>query len=285
MNKIKNRPALSASTVLKYAAITVIILCAVALIAYIVVSSFKPLNEVMTKAKFFPENPTFDNYIRLFTSESSNKDFGRYLINSLIVSAGAAAMTCVVSCLAAYGFSRFQYVGKKLMLNSLLFIYVFPTIILLVPLYKLYSQIGLVDNFFALMLTYTGLAAPFCTWILVSFFDSVPKSLEEAGQVDGARPFTIFTKILMPVITPGLITVLAYSFITSWGEYVFASILMRSNENRTITQALVDFTSDQYIEWGLLLAGSVVVIIPVMALFIPVAKNFIKGFTAGAVKE
>jgi ABC-type maltose transport system permease subunit len=109
--------------------------------------------------------------------------------------------------------------------------------------------------------------------------------LEEAALADGASHWQTFTKILLPVATPGVVMVMVYSFIISWGEYMFASILIRSNINRTLTQSLVDFTADQYIDWGLLLSGSIMVLVPVVAIFIPVSKNFIQGFTAGAVKE
>ena len=278
----KKRSILS---ILKAIIIALIILYSVSLFVYILISAFKPLKEVMARAEFFPKNATFKNFIQLFKATSSNKNFPRYLLNSMFVSVCAAILTCVISSLAAYGFSRHNYLGKKVMLNSMLFLYVFPTIILLVPLYKMYSSINLIDNYLSLIITYAGLTAPFCTWILVSFFDRVPRSLEEAAYVDGATAFTTFIKVLLPVATPGLVMVLAYSFITAWGEYTFASILIRSNINRTITQSLVDFTADQYIDWGLLLAGSVIVLVPVVAMFVPVAKNFIKGFTAGAVKE
>jgi ABC-type glycerol-3-phosphate transport system permease component len=275
----------SSGSIIKTIFIILLVIASVGLFVYIFVSAFKPLKEVMTKAEFFPQEPTFNNFIKLFTSTSSNKNFPRYLANSMLVSLCAAVANCTICCLAAYGFSRHNYFGKKVMLNSMLFLYIFPTVILMAPLYKMFSSVGLVDNYLSLIITYVGLTAPFCTWILVSFFDRIPKSLEEAAHVDGAGSFTTLTRILIPVATPGLIMVLSYSYITAWGEYMFASILLRSNINRTITQSLVDFAADQYIDWGSLLAGSVIVLIPVIAMFIPVAKNFIKGFTAGAVKE
>jgi len=262
-----------------------VVLVASGLFVYILVSSFKPLKEIMARARFFPQEPTLDNFRKLFQTITSNKNFPRYLGNSILVSVCSAAASCVISSLAAYGFSRHVYFGKNALLNSMLFLYVFPTIILQVPLYKSFSALGLVDNYLSLIISYAGLTTPFCTWILVSFFNRVPRALEEASYVDGATKFQALIHIVIPVAVPGLIMVLAYSFITAWGEYMFASILIRSNLNRTVTQALVDFTADQYVEWGMLLAGSVVVLVPVLAMFLPVAKNFIKGFTAGAVKE
>ncbi|MCL1854471.1 MAG: carbohydrate ABC transporter permease [Clostridia bacterium] len=284
MNR-KLRIGRTAASMIKNIIIALIVAYSVGLFVYILLSAFKPLKEVMARAKLFPRNATLDNFISLFKATSSNKNFPRYLLNSMFVSICTALLTCTIGSLAAYGFSRHNYIGKKVMLNSMLFLYVFPTIILLVPLYKMFSLARITDNYLALIITYAGLTLPFCTWILVSFFDRVPPSLEEAAFVDGATPFQTFIRVLLPVATPGLVMVLAYSFITAWGEYTFASILIQSNINRTITQSLVDFTADQYIDWGLLLAGSVIVLVPVVAIFIPVSKNFIKGFTAGAVKE
>ena len=285
--KMNNKPVfkLNIKSVVMIVIISLIVIYSVGLFAYIFLSSFKPLKEVMARAKLFPQQATLDNFISLFKATSSNKNFPRYLLNSMFISACTAVLTSTVSSLAAYGFSRHNYFGKKIMLNSMLFLYVFPTIILLVPVYKMYSTIGFIDNYLSLIITYAGLTTPFCTWILVSFFERVPRSLEEAAFVDGATPIKAFIKILLPIAVPGLVMVLAYSFITAWGEYMFASILIQRNINRTITQSLVDFTADQYINWGLLLAGSVIVLVPVVSMFIPVSKNFIKGFTAGAVKE
>jgi len=271
--------------VVKTIIIVAIVLYSVSIFVYIFLSSFKPLVEVMARARLFPQNPTLNNFASLFLVTGPNRNFPRYMLNSLVISTCAAALTGIISSLAAYGFSRYNYFGKRVMLNSMLFLYVFPTIILLVPVHRMFSSINLIDNYLSVIVTYAGLTLPFCTWILVSFFERVPRSLEEAAQVDGATPMKALIKVVMPVAAPGLVMVMVYSFIISWGEFIFASILIRSNANRTVTQSLVDFTADQYIDWGLLLAGSVIVLVPVVAIFVPVSKNFIQGFIAGAVKE
>jgi len=276
---------LSISSIIFRVIILIIVIYSISLFVYIFLSAFKPLAEVMARARIFPVNPTLDNFASLFTVGGPNRNFPRYLLNSLGISSATAIVVGVIASLAAYGFSRHNYFGKNVLLNSMLMLYVFPTIILLVPVYRMFSTVSLTDNYISVIITYAGLALPFCTWILVSFFDRVPRSLEEAALVDGASRWQTFLKILLPMATPGVVMVMVYSFIISWGEYMFASILIRSNINRTITQSLVDFTADQYIDWGLLLSGSIMVLLPVVVLFIPVSKNFIQGFTAGAVKE
>jgi ABC-type glycerol-3-phosphate transport system permease component len=170
-------------------------------------------------------------------------------------------------------------------MRLLLFIYVFPTIIILVPIYKLFTYIGLWDNFLGLILVYTALVSPFCTWLLVSFFDSIPKELEESSQIDGASGFTSFFRIVLPLSLPGVVTVGAYSFITAWGEYLFALVIISTSQKKTAAIGLATFTAEQYIEWGPLLAGSMLIIVPVFLLFLPVARSFVQGFMTGAVKE
>jgi multiple sugar transport system permease protein len=120
---------------------------------------------------------------------------------------------------------------------------------------------------------------------LVSFFESIPKELEESSQIDGAGSFATFFRIVLPLTLPGIVTVGAYSFITAWGEYMFALVIITTNQKKTAALGLATFTAEQYIEWGPLLAGSMLIIVPVFILFLPVAKFFIKGFMTGAVKE
>lgn len=271
--------------IIKYVLIIVIAMAAVVPFIYIFSSSFKPLSEIMTRPKFFPQTPVISNYMTLFFSNTPSRIFTKFIGNSLMISLCTALFACVVAILAAYGLARYKYLGGNLIFRSLIFIYVFPTIILMIPIYKLFTDIGLIDKYIGLVLVYTSLAAPFCTWIMVSFFESIPKETEEAARVDGASTWVAFTRILVPLSAPGIVTVATYSFITAWGEYIFASILLRSNMSKTVPLGLVDFTADQYIEWGSLLAGSILVIIPVFILFLPISSYFIKGFTAGAVKE
>jgi len=265
--------------------VVIILLSATGLFVYIFVSAFKPIDEVMTRARFLPLNPTFDNFYRILFINTPSRNFLRFISNSLFISLFTALVTVIISALAGYGFSRHKYVGKNTVMKLLLFVYVFPTIILLVPMFRIFSDIGIIDNYVSLIIIYAALTAPFCTWILISFFDSVPPSIEEAAKIDGASSWVIFTRVLLPLTTPGIITVIAFSFITAWGESTFAGIFIRTSMKNTVTLGLVDFTADQYIEWGQLLAGSVFVIVPVLLLFLPVSGNFVKGFLSGAVKE
>jgi multiple sugar transport system permease protein len=251
---------------------------------YIYVSSFKPLKEIMTRAKFFPKNPTIKNYRTLIIARTPVRNFPRILSNTLLVSSVTAAFSIIVSSICAYGISRNRRLKRGLVSRLMLFIYVFPTIILLIPIYKMFTMFGLWNSFLGLIIIYVALVAPFCTWLLVSFFETIPRELEESAQIDGASGVKTFTRIVIPLAFPGIITVGAYSFITAWGEYMFALVMISENVKKTAALGLATFTAEQYIEWGPLLAGSILIMIPVFMLFLPVSKFFIKGFTAGAVK-
>jgi ABC-type glycerol-3-phosphate transport system permease component len=252
---------------------------------YIFVSSFKPLKEIMSKVSFFPKDPTTRNYSTLLFARTPIRDFIRILSNTLLVSTITAAFSIVISSLSGYGIARSRKLKSGLVSRLLLFIYVFPTIIILVPIYKLFTLIGLWDSYIGLITVYVALVSPFCTWLLVSFFDSIPRELEESSQIDGAGGFTTFMRIVLPLTLPGIVTVGAYSFITAWGEYMFALVIISSNQKKTAALGLATFTAEQYIEWGPLLAGSILIIVPVFLLFLPVARIFIRGFMTGAVKE
>jgi len=266
--------------------ITIIIVLVLILwpIFYIFVSSFKPLKEIMTRAKFFPREPTIKNYRTLIIARTPVRNFPRILYNTLIVSSLTAVLSIAVSSMSAYGISRNKRMKRGIVSRLMLFIYVFPTIILLIPIYKIFTMLGLWNSFIGLIIVYAALVAPFCTWLLVSFFETIPKELEESAQIDGASGIKTFTRIVLPLAAPGIITVGAYSFITAWGEYMFALVMISTSIKKTAALGLATFTAEQYIEWGPLLAASILIMIPVFILFLPVSKYFIKGFTAGAVK-
>lgn len=251
---------------------------------YILVSSFKPLSEIMSRVHLFPKNATLENYKTLLFARTPLRDFPQIILNTLIVSLSTAFFTVVISSMASYAIARDRKLSSGMVSRSLLFIYVFPTIILVVPIYQMLVRMGLWDSFISLILVYTALASPFCTWLLISFFQSVPKQLEESAQIDGAGPFTIFFRIILPLAVPGMVTVTMYAFITAWGEYLFALVLITSSSLKTAAGGLASFTAEQYIEWGPLLAGSMLVMLPVFIIFLPIAKVFMKGFMAGAVK-
>ncbi|MCK4240894.1 MAG: carbohydrate ABC transporter permease [Candidatus Atribacteria bacterium] len=272
--------------ILDYGAIVVLLLVILLPFVYVFVSSFKPLKEIMTaRPAIFPHEPTFRNYATLFLARTPIRDFLLFLYNSFKVAIGTSLLSVVISSIAGYGLARHRYPGRDTLARMMLFMYVFPTIMLLIPIYKIFSSMGMLDTHLSLIIVYTALTAPFCTWLLISFFEGIPIALEEAAAVDGASKPLIFLRITLPLSAPGILTAGVYAFIIAWGEYMFALVLLMTSSKRTGPLGLATFTAEQYIEWGPLLAGSILISLPIIILFFPLAKFFIKGFMAGAIKE
>lgn len=236
------------------------------------------------RVTFPPRNPTLDHYTALFRTQYGVKLFSRYIINSLKVGLSVAGLTVVIATLGAYGLSRYRFVGREVISRSMLFVYVFPQSLILVPTYVLLARFKLIDSHFGLVLIYTGLAAPFCTWLLRSFFDAIPKELEEAASVEGADWFQTLIRIVVPLAAPGIVTAGVYALVTSWGEYMFAVNFLMSGAKWTVPAGLATYMTEQAIEWGQLLAGTVLTAVPILLLFFPFARAFLRGFLEGALK-
>lgn len=273
-------------TILVNIGIIMLLLIVLFPIIYIFISSFKPLSELINAATgFFPKQPTLSNYLTLLLVRTPVRNFPLFLLNSLKVSLGTVLLTVLISSVAGYGLARYKYPGGGILIQSMLFIYVFPTVLLIIPIYRMFLNLKLLDTHLGLIIIYTALAAPFCTWLISSFFKTIPIEIEQAASIDGASKLTIFFRITLPLAGAGLLTVGVYAFIIAWGEYMFASILLSSSSNRTAPLGLATLTAEQYIEYGPLLAGSVLIILPVIILFFPVARHFIKGVMGGAIKQ
>jgi multiple sugar transport system permease protein len=270
--------------VINYVLLVLIILVVILPFLWVLSSSFKSETEIMSGRTYLPKQFTFKNYQNLLTEYTSSKHYPRNLLNSLVVGIGTALCTAVVSVLAAYSLSRYRNRASDAIAQMLIFVYVFPTIVVIIPLFKVFSGIGLVDSFLGLIVINTAFALPFCIWLLRSFFNSVPVSFEEAALIDGASYFQAFIKTTLPLAAPGIATATIYTFIMSWGEYFFSSIFIISDHRKTVPLGLATYMADQYIEWGKLLAGGVIVIIPVLLLFYPLSRYFIRGFISG-IKE
>jgi len=255
-------------------------------------SSLKPIEEIMTRnPTLMPIHPTLSHYIDLINPaalyggwERGGRLFLIYIQNSLIVAGGSTVISVFLSVLGAYSLARFRYKGRELIAGSMLFIYMFPGVLLLVPMYELMSNAHLLDTYLSLIIVYVTFSAPFSVWLLRSFLETIPVEIEEAAMVDGATRLGAFFRVMLPLAGPGIITVATFSFITAWGEYMFSTILMFRDTMKTVPTGLAMYMSYQYIEWGMLLTGSVIAVIPVLLLFLPLANLFLKGLTTGAVK-
>lgn len=229
----------------------------------------------------WPADVSFSN----FTSVWNDQPFGLWLLNSAIVAAATTVVGVFLSCTAAYAFSRFVFPGRREGLMSFLVSQMFPGTLMLIPLYIILVQwLGLGSTRIALVLVYAVTAIPFCVWMLKGYFDTIPKELEEAAIMDGASPATIFFRIVLPLAKPAVAVTALFSFMTGWNEFILAATFMDKENLYTAPVGLRFFVGGFSQSWGYFAAGSIIVSIPVVALFMFLQKYLVSGLTAGAVK-
>ncbi|WP_054697112.1 carbohydrate ABC transporter permease [Syntrophomonas palmitatica] len=245
-------------------------------------TALKPPGEIFTaEPSILPHIYTLQNYIDLF----SIREFPNYLLNSLLVASTTALITLIIASLAACAIVWMKFPAKQMIVRSILFTYMFPEILLVIPLFLLCYHLNLVDTKAGLVLTYLSFSLPFSIWMLKSFFESLSIELIEAALLDGCSYAKLLRKVVLPVSLPGVTAVMIFSFILAWSEYLFANTLIVSDTNRTIAIGLQTLLGYYRTDYGLLTAASMVMVLPVLAFFIAVQKYFIKGLTVGAVKE
>lgn len=247
---------------------------------WMMVTSFKPDAEIAAwPVRYLPGTVTFEHYTQLIERTS----FARNLRDSLIVATGAALTGLGLAVPAAYAFSRFRFPGRQALLTQFLVINMFPIVLLIIPLFVLMRQLGLLDTYLGIIVGHSTFAIPFAIWMMTSYMNAVPLELDEAARIDGASRLQILRLVLLPVILPGVVTTGIYIFVTSWNEYLFAMMLSGQNV-RTVTVALQLFIGEFTVQWGLLTAGGTLIALPVTLLFLVVQRRLVGGLTAGAVK-
>jgi ABC-type glycerol-3-phosphate transport system permease component len=242
--------------------------------------SFKTRGEALGSTKFLPQTFSLDNIIRVWTGT----DFPRNILNSVIVAVSSTVLCVLVAIIAGYALSRFKgrvFSGYSVLL---LMLQLFPSILLLIPLFVIFTSLGLVDNLLACVLAYTTTNLSFSIWMIKGFMDSIPFDLEEAGMIDGCTQFTAFLRLIVPISMPGISTVGIFTFINSWGEYTLASILLRSDSNYTLTLGLQKFVPQFTADWPALMTASTIATVPTILFLVFAQKYLIRGMSAGAVK-
>lgn len=248
-------------------------------------SALKPLKDVQAGFTWWPSNLTVQPFIDIWDTVP----LGRYFINSLIVSGAAALLSVTVAIFAAYAVSRFRFRGRGTFSITVLSTQMFPGILFLLPLFLIYVNIGkltgidLYGTRTGLILTYLTFSLPFSIWMLVGYFDSIPRGLDEAAAVDGCGPLRTLLQVILPTALPGVVAVAVYAFMTAWGEVLFASVLT-SEKSRTLAVGLQGYSTQNEVYWNQVMAASLVVSIPVVVGFLLLQRQFVAGLTAGAVK-
>lgn len=248
---------------------------------WVATGSVKVAQEIISRVPtFVPHSFTLTHFDKLL----STSDYPVYLVNSLIVAAGSTVVTLLLAVPAAYAFFRMRFAGRETLYRTILLAYAFPSIVILIPLFGMYVKVGLVDTLAGLVLVNAAFALPFSIWMLRSFFASVPREIEEAAIMDGASVMVILRRIMIPLVAPGMASVGIFAFVMAWTEYTFASVLIVSDAKRPIPVGFSGIIGQYQIDWGLLLAGSVLAVVPVVILFALVGRWFVRGLTEGAVK-
>ena len=229
----------------------------------------------------WPANFSFSNFIEVWTEQH----FGRWLLNSVIVSCLTTLLGVFLACTAAYAFSRFRFPGRRTGMLMFLVSQMFPGTLMLIPLFIIVVKwLGLGNNYLGLVLVYSTIAIPFCVWMLKGYFDTIPIDIEESALIDGASRQVIFFRIILPLAKPAIAITALFSFMTAWNEFILATVFTEDEINYTAPVGLRFFVGGFTSQWGYFAAGSVIVSLPVVALFLYLQKYLVSGLTAGSVK-
>ncbi len=234
-----------------------------------------------TPIEIIPSNPTLDGYRQVWTTHP----FLKYLENSLLVVSTATILAVSVSTFAGYGISRFKFRGRGFYLSFLLATQLFPSIMLLIPYYKIFMTAGLINNLLGIVIVYVSFTIPFCTWMMRGYFSGISKELDQAAAIDGASKIRTFRSVILPVSLPGVAATAIYAFISGWNEYTFAMVFLDSDMNKTVSLGIGQLVGEYKTSWNQLMAGSFFALIPMALIFIFFNRYLVSGLTAGAVKE
>ncbi|WP_166243383.1 carbohydrate ABC transporter permease [Paenibacillus turpanensis] len=243
---------------------------------WMLVASFKTQSQIMSTDSFFVFDPTSVNYTSVF----KEYNFLKYISNSFIVALGSTLFSLLLGLPAAYAIARHHLHKLGLLI---LVARIIPGITFLIPWFILFSQIKLVDTHLALILSHMLVGLPFIIWIMISFFEALPKEIEESGLIDGCNHHQVFLRIIMPISGPGVITASLLSFIFSWNNFMF-SIILAGDKTKTLPIAVFNFMSYSEINWGALMAAACIITLPVLIIALLAQRYVVSGLAAGAVK-
>lgn len=248
---------------------------------YAVVSSLKD-GASLFSVEYWPARPTLENYREVLAFGS----FPTNILNSVLVATGVVALSLVLALTASYALARIRFRGRGLLLLTILSVSMFPQVAVLSGLFELLRFLGLFNRLPGLVLANMTLTLPFTVWVLTTFMRDLPKELEEAAVVDGAKPLTIVTKVFLPVMWPSMVTTGLLAFIQAWNEFLFALTFTLTDDSRTVTVAISQISGSvmNQLPWGKIMAASVIVTIPLVVLVLVFQRRIVSGLTAGAVK-
>ncbi len=248
---------------------------------WLITTSFKTPGEVLSpKYDLIPTSGTLENFVSAFTKPG----FTTYLTNSLIVTLGSVACALVAGLLAAVPLARMRFQGRKGFMLLVLVAQMAPVQAMFIPMYLLMRDAGLLNALPSLLLVYTATTLPFTTWMLYGFVNGIPIELEESAMIDGCGRWSAFRRVTLPLLGPGLVATSVFSFITAWNEFLYALVFMRDQSKQTLPVWLSTFRTAFSVDWGGIMAASVIYAVPALVFFLIVQRKLVSGLTAGAVK-
>lgn len=254
---------------------------------WVVLSAFRPNREIMAKpAIWIPENPTFANFASIFGFGDAQVAIPvlAYFTNSMVIALTSTVIALMIGMSGGYAFARFRFRFKNSLFLGLMLSRAVPGIALSLPVFMIWSKLGLIDAKLGMIVVYVALNVPFTIWLIDGFFRQIPKEMNEAAQVDGCTRWQAFWKIEFPLARSGIAAAGVFAFLTSWNEYALASQLTRSTDSKTLPVGLMDFTAQFTIDWAGMCAMAVIIIVPALILTFLVQKHLIAGLTFGGVK-
>ncbi|MBB3458195.1 ABC-type glycerol-3-phosphate transport system permease component [Rhizobium sp. BK313] len=248
---------------------------------WMALSSFKTLAELYRiPVTILPDQPTFENYHKILYESN----VPRYFLNSTIVSLGSTALGLVFAIPAAYAFARMRFRGSAFWQVCVLVAHLLPSATLIVPLYIMLGYFGLLNTLLGLTLVYTVLTLPLSIWMLTSYFRHIPVELEEAAFIDGASRWGILFRIMLPLSLPGIVVIVLYAFVATWNEFIFALTFANDTSVKTLPIGLAEFSTEYNTDWGAIMAASVIMTLPIAAIFLLLQRVFVGGLMSGAMK-
>lgn len=266
---------------LTYAVMILLSIICIAPILWTLLTSLKYEADIVTRDMvYWPSRITFDHYVNLWNQSS----YPILVINSLVVTSVTVAICLFTGTIASYAFSRFQFRGRTELMLAYLLVRMFPAVLMIIPLFVVMRQVGLLDSRVGLAITYTSFLLPLFVWMMKGFFDAAPKELESAARIDGSTRLGAMLRIVMPIARNGVLATCIFVAIAAWNEFLFALMLTTSQGSRTWPVGLQLMVGEFQLPWGMLAAGGMISILPVVVLFAIVQRAMVAGIAAGAVK-
>jgi len=262
-----------------YAALVIFLVWTVVPFLWMILASLKTNKEIYGDFTILPQTVYFGHYVTLLGGK-----FGIWMRNSAEISIAATALSITLGAIGAYAITRLRFAGRRVVALGLVFTYLIPQSLLFIPLFQVVAGVGLTDTVGALILIYPTITLPFCTWLLMSYFKSIPVELEDAALIDGCNRLGVLWRIVLPLSTPALVVVGLFSFTQAWNEFLYALVITNSLASRTVTVGLTQMLGEDVFYWGQMMAGALITALPPVIMYTLAQRLVIKGLVVGGVK-